>query len=412
MKIAYLMQVGVPDVRQHPLSGPANHVKHVFNELIGLGHQVRLLAYMNGQIWQSDNLIDFERVSLRWLDNGLFRLFESIVRRLQSGLHLPYAALFESLYFAQACRQVLSGFDIFYERMGWVGYGGVLAARRLKIPLILEVNGDHLSELESFGMMPRGIQLRLSIFLVKRQTRWVSHVVATGEGWRQRFIERWGVSPESVTVIENGSEIVDLLVRDNLRAFSPIASSNIPTIIYVGAFEPWHGITVLVKAAADVISKGDPLKLILIGSGSCEGVIRQMVIDLNLQDQISFTGSLSSHEIADYLAKADIGVSPYCGRVEYSGLKLLDYKSAGLAVIASGEGDQPTVLKHGSTGWIVPPCDEIALSDAIVQLSKKVDLRREIGRRARIEAESHHSWMYTAKQLEQLFLQLIAKSSK
>ena len=59
MKIGYLMQAGVPDMRQLPLSGPANHVKHVFNELHKLGHQVRLVAYMDGKIWQSDDLETF-----------------------------------------------------------------------------------------------------------------------------------------------------------------------------------------------------------------------------------------------------------------------------------------------------------------------------------------------------------------
>lgn len=401
------MQVGVPDVRQSTLSGPANHVKQVFNELIDLGHQVRLLAYFDGIIWQSDNLVDFERVPLHWLDSRLFHLFESVVRRIQSELQLPYAALFESFRFAYACRQVLSGYDIFFERMGWMGYGGVLAARQLKIPLVLEVNGDHLSELEALGMSPHGIQRLLSITLVKQASKWVSHVVATGEGWRQKYIERWNVSRESVTVIENGSEIVNLLSRDRLRAFSPFVSPNISTIIYVGAFEPWHGLSVLIGAVSDAISKGIALRLVLVGTGSQDIVIKQMVHDLGIRDHVVFTGSLSPVEFAPYLSNADIGVSPYCGRVEYSGLKLLDYKSAGLAVIASGKDGQPAVINHGSTGWVVPPCDKDALCEAIVMLSTDVNLRRRIGRQARLDSEKHHSWKFTAEQLEKLFMELV-----
>ena len=74
MKIGYLMQAGVPDVRQRPLSGPAIHVKHVFQELQGLGHQVRLLAQLDQQLWKSDDLENFEPVSLPHLTQGPFRL--------------------------------------------------------------------------------------------------------------------------------------------------------------------------------------------------------------------------------------------------------------------------------------------------------------------------------------------------
>jgi len=409
VKIGYLMQAGVPDVRQFPLSGPANHVKQVITELNGLGHQVRLIMYKDGQIFQSDNLVNFERVSLRWLNSGLFRLFESAVRRIQSELRLPYAALFESFRFASACRQALPGYDVFYERMGWVGYGGVWAAKCLKIPIVLEVNGDHLSELETLGMMPRGIQLWLSTFLVRRAVRSVAHVVATGEGWRERFIERWGVLSDLVTVIENGSEIVGLLPQDRLRAFSKEPPSKTTTILYIGAFEPWHGVNVLIKAVAGAVSSGRSLKLILIGSGSCDETLRQMVDELNLRKVVTFTGYLPLHEVGDLMAQADIGVSPYCGRIEYSGLKLLDYKSAGLAVIASGQNGQPAILEHGKTGWIVPPCDENVLSEAMILLSADTTLRKKLGQAARIDAENRHTWTNTARSLDRLFSRVTAK---
>ena len=41
MKIGYLMQAGVPDIRQRPLSAPANHVWRVYKQLeVGERHWV------------------------------------------------------------------------------------------------------------------------------------------------------------------------------------------------------------------------------------------------------------------------------------------------------------------------------------------------------------------------------------
>ena len=80
---------------------------------------------MNGMIWQSTDLVHYEPVQDIWLDRGLIRLFERIVRRIQSELRLPYAGFFDGMRFASACKQVLADCDIFYERMGWMGFGAL-----------------------------------------------------------------------------------------------------------------------------------------------------------------------------------------------------------------------------------------------------------------------------------------------
>ena len=103
-----------------------------------------MLVRLDGRIWRSDDLNAFVPVPVPRYDHGVRRLVERVVRRVQSELRLPYAALFESLRFAEACVQELQGFDLLYERFGWMGWGAGLAARRLGIPLVLEDNGDHL----------------------------------------------------------------------------------------------------------------------------------------------------------------------------------------------------------------------------------------------------------------------------
>jgi glycosyltransferase involved in cell wall biosynthesis len=409
MKIGYLLQAGAPDVHKKPFSGPALHVRQVFSELQSLGHQVRLLAFLNGRIWKSDDLEHFEAVRVGIMDGGPLRWFERLVRRIQSELRLPYAALFESLRFALACRQELSGFDLFYERIGWVGYGSGLASRWMELPLVLEVNGDHLSEFKMLGVEPLGAQRWLSIRLMSWAAKQAAHVVATGEGWRQKFIDRWGTDPSKVSVIENGSQLVDLLEREQLRSFSSngVAGEQV-NLVYLGAFEPWHGLTVFLHAAAKLRTAGINAHLTLIGSGSELANVRALAEELQFDERVTFTGHLPADQLPQHLAQADIGVSPYCGRVEYSGLKLLDYKAAGLAIVASGENGQPSVLQHGKSGWIVPPGDDAALFQALLRLSKDCELRKHIGRQARLDAEGQHSWRHTALQLQQLFKQVLA----
>jgi glycosyltransferase involved in cell wall biosynthesis len=411
MKIGYIMQAGVPDMKTIPLSGPANHVNQIISHLLDLGHQVCLLALIGGGIWKSSTLNSFSPIQIPNPDKGLFRYFEKVIRRIQFEFRLPYASFFESIRFAHAIRQELSSYNLLYERMGWMGFGGSIASRWLGIPLILEVNGDHFSELEMLGISPRRDQAWISSTLTKQAVSQAAYVVATGEGWRRRFIERWNFPLERTDVVENGSEVVHLLEREQLQAFqSAIDLSHTTTVIYVGGFEPWHGVQLLIKAFAKSLSRGVKLCLVLMGTGSEQKLIEQLIAELGLHPYVILTGHLETKAMANYLAKSDIAISPYCGRVEYSGLKLLDYKAAGLATIASGENGQPAVIRHGQTGLIVPPCDEDALSQAIIYLVNNTELRQKIGRKARIEAERFHSWKHTTGQLEDIFHKVLVNN--
>ncbi|MBW7886351.1 MAG: glycosyltransferase family 4 protein [Caldilineaceae bacterium] len=333
------------------------------------------------------------------------------MRRIQAELKLPFAAFFDSLRFAMACRQALGPVDLLYERMGWMGYGGALASRLLNVPLVLEVNGDHYAEFEALGIAPRGAQRMLSMAVTRYAARRAALVVATGEGWRRRFIERWHVDPARVAVVENGSELVDVLARAELRAFQGAVLATPVRLVYVGGFEPWHGIGVLLDAVAQVVAQGTPLNVELIGKGSEEAHIRRRIADLKLADVVELSGYLDASALAQRLAQADIGLSPYCGRVEYSGLKLLDYKAAGLAIIASGAGGEPAVVRHGESGLIVPPCNVDALAAAIGKLAADRQLCQRFGQTARQEAEQLHSWSHTAQELDALFRGLVPAGS-
>jgi glycosyltransferase involved in cell wall biosynthesis len=214
------------------------------------------------------------------------------------------------------------------------------------------------------------------------------------------------VDPASVVVVENGTEVVNLLARENLKSFQHTDDHENIMILYVGGFEPWHGLDVLLKGFQKLISNGISAKLLLIGSGVEQVKLETMVREYSISDFVTFAGYRKTEEMAALLAHADIGVSPYCGRVEYSGLKLLDYKAAGLPSVVSGKDGQPSVIDDGQTGLIVPPCDVDALYEALYVLSTDSERRKAMGRKAREEAERFHTWNQTALGLTEIFIQV------
>jgi glycosyltransferase involved in cell wall biosynthesis len=171
--------------------------------------------------------------------------------------------------------------------------------------------------------------------------------------------------------------------------------------------DPWQGLDKVVQAVRAAADRGLPVRLSIVGDGPEASKIRGRVEELGLRERVTTTGRVGPEEMAGYLARSDIGVSAYCGREEFSGLKLLDYKAAGLATIASGRNGKPEVLRDGLTGRIVEPCSQPALDAALVELAGDAALRREMGRRARLEAEEQHSWSATAAKLSSLMEGLV-----
>lgn len=408
MKIGYLIQQEV-ELRQPPYNGPANHVREVVRSLQSIGHQVRVIFLAGGQLWKSDDLENFSAVIVPWADRGILRLFERLIRRVQSELKLPYAAFFESLRFAGACAQELSDFDLLYERATWVSYGAGLAAKRLGIPLVLEDNGDHLADLQAKGIAPRGIQRALSVFLMRQAVYRAVHVISTGEGWRRAFIARWGYPAGRVTTVENGTHLCEVLPHSALKIFNaPSASSEQTRLVYLGGFYPWHGIDILIPAFRAALQENPNLHLTLIGSGTGFADAQSKVKNAGIEARVTITGHLSPAEYAPILAAADIGLSPYCGWPEYSGLKILDYKAAGLACIASGEDGMPPTLTQDQTGLIVPPCDPKALKLAMLQLAQDPSLRLRMGIQNRKEAETLYTWEQTARRIDSVLQKLLS----
>jgi glycosyltransferase involved in cell wall biosynthesis len=285
-------------------------------------------------------------------------------------------------------------------------YGGVLAGRWLGIPVVLEDNGDALADLEAQGRAPGGVHRRVALAVMRKAVHNASHIIASGDGWRQAALARWGLPPERITTVENGTTLVDLLAREDLRAFAPETAGPQPlTLVYLGGFYPWHGVPTLLRAFARARTQTGPLRLLLIGAGHGLVEAQNLAFELAIAADVVFAGRLTDQEYAPLLAGAEIGVAPYCQWPEYSGLKVLDYKAAGLACIVSGRNGLPATLEHGRTGWITPPCDEDALVAAIVQLAQDPALRRRLGQAARLEAERLHSWAHTAARIEQFMEQ-------
>ncbi len=411
LKIGYLMQAD--SVQMNKVSGPQLHVKAVVQGFERRGHQVRMVAIQKGRIQWSDDLVNWHPADFGYSESKPFRIVESILRGIQSRLHLPFLRLFDSYRFSDACVSALSACDILYERYGLLSYGGLIAAKRLGIPLVSELNGDLFEEYAQLGLELSRFQWAAIHFITRQMFKHTTHIVAVSEPLKQGIVPRLKLDPAKFSVVINGAE-VDLFVNATQAESEDIRSRygvrDEPLIIFVGSFQPWHSIDLLIEAFALMASTNTKPKLVLVGDGKLRSEMESKVHSLQIEKRVLFTGRVSHQDVVALLAASQVAVLPHrhsMAALSGTPLKLLEYMAAGKAIVAPALPNMKRILTDRVTALLVPSDNPEALADAMVELLEDEQLRSKMGQAAKQEAIEKHSWDRAVSELDAILYDLL-----
>ena len=117
--------------------------------------------------------------------------------------------------------------------------------------------------------------------------------------------------------------------------------------------------------------------------------------------RIRVSGWIPADTMPGYLADVDVGLLPLVRNTKFnlskSPTKLFEYMAMGLPSIASDTGEAGFILKDGQTGFLAR--DRQGFISAMERLLKDASLRRDMGRRARQDAEQRFSLKVLGGQL-------------
>ena len=146
-------------------------------------------------------------------------------------------------------------------------------------------------------------------------------------------------------------------------------------ILYVGRLSAFKGIQYLI-AAFRIIKKGHPnLKLVIVGKGEYEKRLKSIV---NGMKDVAFTGYVSSLKVKKTLYKNSLFVA-VPSLYEAFPMVVLEAMACSKAVIASGVGDIPLLIKHGRNGFLLRPGDSKNLETFMRILLDDENLRKNMG---------------------------------
>jgi glycosyltransferase involved in cell wall biosynthesis len=442
LAVGYVMQSDAADMAVE--TGPQGHVRAIYDGLAEAGHRLRMvavqtvdtLAEVDGRpnrvgparpggetdplrprmaAW-SDDLAHWFSLRCGPSQSPVFRGVERPVRRLQSRLGLPYLRYFDSYRFGDGCATALAGFDAIYERQGMLSYGGLMAARRLGVPLVYEVNGDMMAEHRLLEVPLSRAQWAIMHYVSGWMYRRADHIVAVGETIRDTLVGRWRLDPDRVSVVTNGVAVERFAEPVDAAAVrSRFDCPHDPLVVFVGSFQPWHGVDQLVEAFATVAAAIPTSGLLLVGDGALRQPLEERARSLGLANRVVMPGMVGRADIPAVLAIADVAVlyqPSSAGQVVETPLKLFEYMAAGKAIVAPDFPTMRRVLDDGRTGRLVPPDSPAALARALIELLGDDDLRWRLGTAAHCEAQAKHSWQRAVRQIEGLLLRLVEERAR
>jgi len=166
-------------------------------------------------------------------------------------------------------------------------------------------------------------------------------------------------------------------------------------ILTVGRLIPLKGVNYLIRAMSHVIVNYPTAKLVICGEGSEKVNLIKLVSELNLKDNVIFTGHVSNDRIAQYYHSADIFVLPSIridGFEEGLGVVLLEAMACGVPVIGSNTGGICSIIDDGYNGFLVAEKSPEDLAEKIGTLLSDESIREKFKVNGRGTVSTKYSW--------------------
>jgi glycogen(starch) synthase len=218
--------------------------------------------------------------------------------------------------------------------------------------------------------------------------------------WLKRLIARAAhsiaISKAIAADLPGPATVIPNPYRD--RLFRNLQRPRPYELAFLGRLVTDKGAALLLEALARLTSTGRSARLLTIGSGPQEGVLKERARRLGLAERVDFAGALDGEPLVEALNSAAILVVPSLYDEPF-GIVALEGIACGCAVIASGGGGLPEAV--GPCGVTFPNGDVEALSASMAQLLASPDMRERLTGRA-----SDHLRTFTTDAIAARYLRL------
>ncbi len=268
------------------------------------------------------------------------------------------------------------GIPTFPSRMKRFPFTDYLEAVRFCKQKQIEVILAHMSGANNFAVVVGRIArvpvvLRAHAHTVHPHWFFAHHIIAVSEQTRRYHITHNLVPPKRISTVHGFVDperltVPDKGVRQQVRSELGLAPDAFVMAI-IGNIIPRKGALYLVQALPPVVAHYPNLRLLLVGVTHPEsyGVrVRQEIAKLGLELNVLWLGE--RRDVPNLLQAIDLYALPTLN--DMLPMALLEAMWAGLPVLSTTAGGIPEAVRNGIEGWLVPPKNPEALTQALLEI--------------------------------------------
>ena len=370
------------------VGGIARVVKELSEKLQLEGQDVTVVTYKEGdtpyfeveetgvKVYRVDNYMIRPNNFIDWIMQLNFNLITEVNKLIQSG----------------------ETFDVIHAHDWLTAYAAKTLKESYNIPLVSTI---HATEAGRNG----GIQTEMQRYI--NDTEWMltyeSSEVIVNSNFMKNDIQRiFGLPFEKIKVIPNG---IDLKKFDGIKKDYEFrrrfAADNEKIILSLGRLVFEKGIQHLIYAMPKILSNYNDAKLVIVGKGGMIDELKQITVNLGIQDKVYFTGYMAGNDVQKMYKVSDVAVFP--STYEPFGIVALEAMLGGTPTVVSDIGGLNEIVKHGETGLKSYAGNANSIADSVTQLLYDYDLSEKITKNAKLEVVQNFNWTKIAEDTRKLY---------
>lgn len=276
-----------------------------------------------------------------------------------------------------------------------VGIPGMKGAKRLRVPFVFEVR-DLWPELAiALGIIRNPLLQWYTRRLECNVYRAADRIIALAPGIKEGIC-RTGYPHDRVAVIPNSCDLDLFRPSNEVLIDERFGSPGEFRLVFTGAHGLANGLHAVLDAAAELKRrKVLGIRFVFIGEGGQRDALIRRSHAEGLRSVVTWAPPIPKTELARILPGMDVGMmilknvpAFYYGT---SPNKFFDYIASGLPVLNNYPGWIAELVERNHCGVVVPPNDAPSFADAVLRLREDREDLREMGRRARLLAETQFS---------------------
>jgi glycosyltransferase involved in cell wall biosynthesis len=361
------------------------HIQSIVNQLKKQGHDVKVVSLVGEQTrFRSTQ----EAKESKW----------DKVRQL---IPKPVYELAEVAYNIKGKAMIQKAIDVFkpdviYDRYAHFSFSALWAAKKNKLPLILEVNSPYSIQKRKWEKVyfPRLSEYNAA-----------PHIIVVSSPLKD-IVMSYGVPAGRITVLPNGTDperfdphIAAAPLRRQMGLEGKIVLG------FVGILRRWHNIDRLISILEEINLPKLNAVMLFLGDGPSYQELQEYNRQHGNEEYIRFLGRIPHNEIQTYIAMMDIAISPHA--TPYSSpMKILEYMAMEKAVLAPDMANIGDLIEPEKTGLLFEPESRTDLKEKLLSLIADPALRARLGQAAREIVLREYTWEKNARKTVELAEQL------